>query len=311
MKTTLLLGGTGFLGKHIKHVLHDKYDLFSVGSKDCNLLDFNATEKLFKSLRPEIVVCVAGKSGGIKSNADFPFDYWYENLAINLCWPLFVKYKVEKVVWIVPGCAYGSKTVAPIKEEYLFNGFPDIHPAPGSLSKAMAVTASYSARKQHGLKSTIIVPANCFGSFDYFDDEGAHVIPSILSKFRRAKEENKESVTLWGDGSPIRDFIFAEDLAKLIPFFIENDVSFNCENPCLSHICNVSTGIPVTIKNLVELIVKITEYEGNLIWDTSKPAGPKDKTFCNERLKSLGLSCPTSLEEGLRKTYDWYLKNRK
>lgn len=307
---TLLFGGTGFLGQHIKCELEDKYDLVSVGSKDYDLLDYHQCEKAFQDIRPKNVVFAAGKSGGIYSNKNNPVDYWQASLLMNVhVWSMCHKYNVEKIVWVLPGCSYARNAVNPIEEISLFEGMPDIAPAPGSLSKLMCVTGAYSYKKQYGLRSAIVIPANAYGPHDHFSDPlNAHVIPAMFSKILKAKKEN-DVVRFWGSGIALRDFIFVSDIAKNVSCFIENDINFPSENPCLENVCNISTGKPTSIKELAETIIDIVGFKGEVIWETDKPEGPLKKVFSNERMKSLGLTCDVDIKTGLQKTYDWYLKN--
>ncbi len=311
MKKVLILG-KGFLASHIFNELKENYNTTAIDSKNYNLLDFNQCEKMLQDIKPEVVVSAVGKSGGIKDNSDFPFDYWNSSILINSnCWNLFVKYRIAKVVWVIPGCSFPAKNDTNlIKEDRLFEGYPDYAPSFGSLAKLQAVLASRAAFVQHGLNSTIIIPSNAFGPLDHFDST-SHVISALIMKMHNAKINNDKSIKLWGSGDNSRDFVFAPDVAKTIPFFIENNVAWSCNNPCLERVCNISTATPTSIKELSKMIAEVVGYTGEILWSPGLLEGPKSKTFCNQRMTSLGLFCSTPFKEALQITYDWYLEKCK
>jgi GDP-L-fucose synthase len=307
MKKLLLTGASGFLGRNAIPTLQNNYELFSFGSKDYNLLDPVQSEKMFSDVRPDVVVHFAAKSGGILANKNYAADFWYQNMMITTnIWELSKNYSVKKLVYIMPGCAYPGNAPVPVKEEYMWDGFPDLAPAPSASAKKMGILASYAYRKQYGLNSCVVIPANCYGLYDCFDEMNSHVIPALILKFHKAKIEGLKEITLWGSGKAIRDFIYAEDVINCLPHFIENDVHFPSANPCMENVCNISTEKGTSIKELAETICEVVGYEGEINWDTSKPNGPANKTFSNERMKSLGLNCQTSLREGIEKTYQWF-----
>lgn len=300
MKKLLLTGATGFLGSHFYSILKDNYELFPVGSKDYDLLDLSQAESMFRNIQPNIVVHLAARVGGILANRSYPSDFFYSNMLMTAhMWELSKKYSVDKMIYIMPGCSYPKNAPSPMKEEDIWEGYPDEHPAPGALAKKMGLVASYAYKKQYGLNSCVLIPANAYGEKDHFDEYNSHVIPALILKMHKAKKANAKSIELWGSGRAIRDFIYAEDVAKCIPYFIENDTHEN--------VYNISTGIGCSIKQLSEMIAEVVGYEGQILWDSTKLEGPLDKVFSNERMKSLGLSCNTSLKTGLERTYQWYI----
>jgi len=304
----LVTGATGFIGKNLLPIL-EKHQVFGFGSKDYNLLDSNQCNKMFLDTNPEIVIHLAAKSGGILANKKYSAEYWYHNMLITgNIWEYSKDFNVKKLIVITPGCTYPANANVPVKEEDLWEGFPDLAPAPGALAKKMNTTASYAYKQQYGLNSSIIIPANCYGEHDVFDEINSHVIPAMIMKFHKAKIENKNEVTVWGTGSAIRDFIYVKDVVDCIPFFLENDIKFPSENPCIENICNISTETGTSIKQLAEAIKEVTEFKGEIVWDKTKPDGPKNKTFSNFRMKQLGLNFQTNLKEGLERTYEWYVK---
>lgn len=307
-KKILITGGTGFLAKNIIPVLEKDYQVFAFGSKDYNLLDANQCDKMFKDVKPDYVLHLAAKSGGILANKKYAADYWYSNMLITgNIWEYSKIYNPKKLVVVMPGCTYPSNARPPVVEEMMWEGYPDIHPAPGALAKKMALAASYAYKQQYGLNSTIIIPANAYGEHDLFDEMNSHVIPALILKVHKAKQEGLSQITFWGSGNAIRDFIYAADVAKCVPYFIENDIKFQSENPSLENVCNISTGIGTSIRELAESIVETIGYTGEVNWDLSKPDGPANKTFSNYRLASLGLKCETPIKEGIKRTYEWFL----
>jgi len=302
----LLTGATGFFGKHVQKALSN-YELFAVGSKDYDLLEMQQAEAMFRDIQPQIVVHLAAKVGGILANKSYPAEFWFKNMLMTThIWELSKKYSIDKMIYIMPGCAYPKTAPSPIKETSLWDGYPDEFPAPGALAKKMGLVASYAYKKQYGLHSCVLIPANMFGEFDCFDEYNSHVIPALILKMHKAKKTNTKEITLWGSGKAIRDFIYAEDVAKCIPTFIENTMYFAGPS-YLTNVCNISTGVGVSIRELAETIAQVVEYKGNILWDTSKPEGPLNKIFDNERMKLIDLECNTPLIEGIRKTYQWYI----
>lgn len=313
----LITGGTGFIGKNLTPKLKTNYQIYSVGTKDYNLFDWQQAETMFKIIKPDIVIALAGKSGGIWSNKNFPSKYWFENMLIATnTWELSNRYGVKKLIQIIPGCTYPKNAESPISEKSMFCGFPDDAPACGSLPKAMSIIASYAYKKEFNFNSTILIPANLYGPHDIFDEKHSHVISALILKIHKAKEENTKKITLWGkEGRAIRDFMYVEDAVACIPYFIENDINFPSENPYLENICNISTGQGFSIKELAETIADIIGYNGEIEWDHSKPEGPLHKIFDNTRLNNLNKQnnflTITPLKTGLVKTYEWYLENKK
>lgn len=308
MKSVLLTGATGFFGHHVKEVLKDRYKLFAVGSKDYDLLDMHQAESMFRNIQPNIVVHLAAKVGGILANKSYPAEFWYKNMMMTTqIWELSKKYAVEKMVYIMPGCAYPKTAPSPISEDSLWDGYPDEFPAPGALAKKMGLVASYAYKKQYGLDSCVVIPANMYGEHDSFDEYNSHVIPALIAKMHKAKKTNAKEIVLWGTGKAIRDFIYVGDVAACIPYFVENNINFSS---CLylNNVCNVSTGKGCSIKELADTIAEAVEFKGEIVWDSTKPEGPLNKVFSNTRMESLGLKCETPLKEGIARTYKWYLQ---
>ena len=185
----------------------------------------------------------------------------------------------------------------------MWEGYPQAEAAPYSVAKKIVLVQSDSYRRQHGFNSVVLIPGNVYGEYDNFNEEYAHVIPALIRRFIEAKESDAPGIACFGSGRPTRDFVYAGDVAAVIPWFLLN---YNSSEPV-----NISSGTRITIKELSETIREVTGFQGAINWDTSKPDGQMDKIFSVKRLHELGLNCPTELKAGLRKTADWFLKARK
>jgi len=209
---------------------------------------------------------------------------------------------VEKLITLIGGCSYPAGAPSPISEDQLFNGYPQPESAPYSLAKAMSVVQAQAYRKQYGFNAIVLVPGNLYGPYDNFDLESSHVIPALIRKFHEARKKGLKKVTVWGSGKPVRDFIYVEDACKVIvraaEIYNEPDI------------INVSSGKGISIAELVDLVAEVVGFDGEIVWDRSKPDGQMIKIFDVKRMEAkLGKFNFVSLKEGLRKTYQWYLEN--
>ncbi|NLB54775.1 MAG: GDP-L-fucose synthase [Lentisphaerae bacterium] len=299
-KRIVVTGASGFLGSHIVPQLTRSGDkVITVSRTDCDLLEKASIIEMLLATRPDCVVHLAAKVGGIIANDRYPADFYYENLMMNtLLFDLSYRHGVKKFLTLIGGCSYPSEAISPIDEEQMWNGYPQQESAPYSTAKKMVIVQSMAYRKQHGFNSVVLIPGNVYGEFDNFDEEYSHVIPALIRRFEDAKTRNLESVTCYGSGRPTRDFVYAGDVAELIPWFLDK---YNSSEPV-----NISSGKSVSIKQLSETVADTVGFKGKIQWDTSKPDGQIDKIFDVTRLNGLGLSCDTSLQTGLRKTVDWY-----
>lgn len=300
----LITGATGFLGHHIEPVIRSNYrnNIITVGSSDYDLTHESNVEKIYKDINPSIVIHLAAHVGGIGANQAYPADFFYRNIMIN---SMTIHYAclcgVKKLLTFIGGCSYPALAENPISENQMWSGYPQMESAPYSVAKKMALVQSEAYRRQYGFNSIVLIPGNVYGECDNFSLQDAHVIPAMIRKFYEAKLKQNDSVILWGSGKPVRDFVYAADVAKVIPYFVEN---YNTSEPI-----NISTGLGVSIKELAQIIKELIGYKGQIIWDTSKPDGQMNKIFSADKLKSLGLSCPTSLKEGLTRTINWFTDN--
>ena len=302
----LVTGSTGFLGHHLMPRLKSafpKAEIIGVGRRDADLLEPGAPARLLRNTQPDCVVHMAAKSGGIITNIKRPAEFFYENVVMNTHMLHDAQQAgVKKFVTFMGGCSYPSDARSPIDESQMWAGYPQIESAGYSVAKKMLLTQSWAYRVQHGFNSIVLIPGNVYGEWDNFNLEEAHVIPALIRKYMEAQERQAPTITAFGTGKPTRDFVYAGDVMATIPWFIQN---YNSSEPV-----NISAGRRISIRELAETVKKVTGFSGEIVWDTSKPDGQMDKIFDVTRLHSLGLSCDTSLEDGLRRTTDWFRQAR-
>ena len=301
----LVTGAGGFLGRHVTDALRQKLktEIVPIHFKDYNLLDPAQVDRMLKDRKPDVVIHLAGKIGGIIANKKYPADFYYENILMNTqVFHACFKAGIRKFVTFIGGCSYPAHAASPIGEDQMWNGYPQMESAPYSTAKKMMLVQSESYRRQYGFNSVVLIPGNVFGEYDNFNEEYSHVIPALIRRFVEARERRAETIACYGSGRPTRDFVYAGDVAALVPWFLLN---YDLGEPV-----NISSGVRTPIAELAGTIKKATGFEGRITWDTSKPDGQMDKIFDVTRLHKLGLSCPTTLEEGLRKTVRWFLEAR-
>jgi GDP-L-fucose synthase len=301
----VVTGATGFLGRHLLPILQRRYGadrVTGLSSRDYDLLDPNAVRRMFDERRPQVLVHLAAYSAGIGANRERPADFYFRNsLLTALVFQEAALHGIEKLVYFMGGCSYPAKAVSPIGEDQMWNGFPQPESAGYSTAKKMGLVASSAYRRQYGLNSVVLIPGNMYGEFDNFRETESHVVPALVRRFYEARRARADAVTLWGTGTPQRDFVYAGDVAALVPYFIEG---YDTSAPV-----NLSSGVSTTIKELASAIKTLTRFEGDLVWDTSKPDGQMVKIFDVTRMRGLGLDCPTTLAEGLARTTRWLVEN--
>ncbi len=302
----LVTGASGFLGSHITPVLRRAFPetmLQAVRRKDYDLLHEADVERMFREQKPTLVVHLAAKVGGILANREYPADFCYENLLQGaLVFEHARRAKVRKLVTFMGGCSYPADARSPIDESQFWKGYPQGESAPYSTAKMMQLVLSQSYRKQYGLNSIVLVPGNVYGEHDNFTLEGSHVIPAMIRKFIEAREAGKPKVEFFGTGRPTRDFVYAGDVAALIPYFL---TEYDSSDPI-----NISTQTETSIRDLAETIRRLTDYRGEIHWDATRPDGQMVKVFSAARLHALGLRCSTPLREGLERTVRWFTRAR-
>lgn len=299
----MITGSTGFLGSNIKDLRTNKYfsDTIYTSSKDFNLINLSENIKLLKDVKPTHILHLAAYSGGILANKTYPADFYRLNLQLinNMYFGLVdSKIPIKKLLITIGGCSYPSDGKNPLIEDNIWNGYPQIESAPYSVAKKTALTAKYAYQVQHNLNSQVVIPGNMYGKYDNFSPENSHVIPGIIN--RMYHNLNQKEFVCWGDGSPIRDFIYAKDVAEILMNLVKKDSN---------ETINISSGKGIKIKTLVNIIKNELAYKGKIIWDTEKPNGQMVKIFSVKKMREQGLVSKIELKDGLKKTIKWFKEN--
>lgn len=297
-------GHRGLVGSAIARELQREgyRNLVTRTREELNLLDAGAVADFFKEEKPEYVFLAAAKVGGIMANKTYPADFIYENLAIetNVIHEAYA-HGVKKLLFLGSSCIYPKLAPQPIKEEYLLSGPLEPTNHAYAVAKIAGIVLCQSMHEQHGANFISVMPTNLYGTNDNFDPETSHVLPAMMRKFHDAKVNGKNEVTLWGTGSPRREFLHVDDLAGACVFLMNNYNS--------PEIVNIGTGEDVTIKELAELIRRTVGYKGKVVWDATKPDGMPRKLLDVSRLHGLGWKHQIDLPRGIEMTYRWYLEN--
>jgi GDP-L-fucose synthase len=312
-KCVLVTGGAGFLGSFVVEKLQERgcKDIFVPRSMDYNLVEMEAVKRLYAAVKPDIVIHLASRVGGIGANQANPGKFFYDNLMMGIqMMEVGRQVGLGKFLAIGTVCAYPKFTPVPFKEDDLWNGYPEETNAPYGLAKKMLLVQAQAYRQQYGFNAIYLLPVNLYGPRDNFDPESSHVIPALIKKCVDAMSQpptsnlQPPSITVWGTGKATREFLYVEDCAEAIVLATEK---YNKPDPI-----NIGVGFEISIKELVELIAKLTGFRGDIIWDNSKPDGqPRRMLNVSRAEREFGFKAKTSLEEGLKKTIDWYLSTRK
>jgi len=327
-KRILVTGGAGFLGSFVVEKLKERgcKEIFVPRSKDYDLVEMESVKRVYKDSKPHIVIHLAARVGGIGANRANPGKFFYDNLMMGVqMMEVGRQVGLEKFLAIGTVCAYPKFTPIPFKEENLWNGYPEETNAPYGLAKKMLLIQAQAYREQYSFNAIYLLPVNLYGPRDNFDPESSHVIPALIHKIidamgvkesasLRMSEPNKlnrperpekrdkpdKPVIVWGTGKATREFLYVEDCAEAIILAAEK---YNKSEPV-----NIGAGFEISIKDLVDLIIKITGFKGQTIWDNSKPDGqPRRMLDTSKAEKEFGFKAETSLEEGLTKTIKWYI----
>ena len=312
-KKIYLAGHTGMVGSAIlKELQNSGYK--NLIYKDLSALDLRnqfEVEKYFVESKPEIVIIAAAKVGGILANNTYRAEFLYDNLMIeaNLIHASYLN-NVEKVVFLGSSCIYPKLASQPLKEEYLLSDYLEFTNEPYAIAKIAGIKLCENYYRQYGCNYISAMPTNLYGPNDNFNLETSHVLPALIRKFHEAKVEGKDSVTIWGTGNPLREFLYVEDLANAIVFLMESiDAKDIYENGITQ--LNIGSGKDITINDLALMIAEIVGFKGAIEYDSSKPDGTPRKLLDVTRINSLGWEYRTELSDGIKRTYNWFLEKYK
>lgn len=307
-KKIIVTGGAGFLGSHLIDNLLKKgvsqKNIFIPRSKEYDLRKELDIKRMFFDFGANIVIHLAGNVGGIGLNRKKPGELFYDNLMMGVQLIEQARlHNVEKFVAIGTVCAYPKFSPVPFKESNLWDGYPEETNAPYGLAKKMLLVQSQSYRQQYDFNSIFLLPVNMYGPRDNFHPNSSHVIPALIKKILDAQKNNEDEVTVWGDGSASREFLYVEDAAEGIVLATEK---YNKSEPI-----NLGAGFEITIKDLITKLCKITDFKGKVVWDGSKPNGQPRRMLDTSKAKDeFDFAAKTDFEEGLKKTIEWYKENR-
>ncbi|WP_143883989.1 GDP-L-fucose synthase family protein [Chryseobacterium binzhouense] len=299
-----IAGHRGMVGSAIWRQLSEKgyTNLIGLTSSELDLKDQKAVSEFFETRKPDVVIDAAAKVGGILANNSFPYQFLMENMQIqNNLIDASLKNNVGKFIFLGSSCIYPKLAPQPLKEEYLLTDSLEPTNEWYAVAKITGIKAIESIRKQFGKDYVSLMPTNLYGTHDNFDLNTSHVLPAMIRKFHEAKENDNAPVTLWGSGTPMREFLFVDDMAASVIFALENRLP--------EHLYNVGTGTDLTIRELAKLIQKVIDHTGEILWDIDKPDGTPRKLMDVSKMHELGWKHKVELEDGIARTYQWFLEN--
>lgn len=303
----LVTGGAGFLGRVVCQKLRQRpelnADIIVLRSRDCDLTRQDQTEKMMTEIRPDVVIHLAARVGGIGANRENPGLYFYSNaiMGINLIEAARLG-KIRKFVQVGTICAYPKFTPVPFQEDALWDGFPEETNAPYGIAKKALLTMCQGYRQQYGLNAIYLLPVNLYGPGDNFDPRSSHVIPALIRKCVQARQAGMDHITAWGTGAASREFLYVDDAAEGIVLATTN---YDQPEPV-----NLGAGREITIRKLTELIAALSGFTGNIIWDPTKPDGQPRRCLDTTRARErFGFTARTVLEDGLKTTIEWYRRH--
>jgi len=301
-KRIVVTGGAGFLGSHVVTALRARGcpHITVPRSADFDLRDVAAIDDLLSTARPDVVIHLAAVVGGIGANQENPGRYFYDNLIMGVqLMEQCRRHGVGKFIATGTVCSYPKHTPAPFREEDLWTGYPEETNAPYGLAKKMLIVQADAYRRQYGFNAVSLLPVNLYGPRDNFDLRTSHVIPALIHRCLQAAQNGDETITCWGDGTPTREFLYVEDAAEAIALAAEH---YNEPAPV-----NIGSGREISIADLAAMVVRLTGFPGHIVWDTSKPNGQPRRCLDTTKAQQLfGFTAHTPLEDGLRRTIDWY-----
>ncbi|MGY8951614.1 MAG: GDP-L-fucose synthase family protein [Flavobacteriales bacterium] len=301
-----IAGHKGMVGSAVWRALEKRgyTNLVGVSSKKLNLRNQQAVLDFYKEEKPSVVIDAAAKVGGILANNDYPYDFLMQNMQIqNNLIDGALNSGIEKFIFLGSSCIYPKFAPQPLKEEYLLTDSLESTNEWYAIAKISGVKACQAIRNQYGKDFVSLMPTNLYGYFDNFDLQSSHVLPAMLRKFHEAKINGNTPVKLWGSGTPMREFLFVDDMAEAVVFALENKLP--------EYLYNIGSGKDISIKQLAETIQNVVGHKGDIIWDNSKPDGTPRKLLDVSKMKALGWHYSTNLKEGVEKTYQWFQENIK
>ena len=301
-KRITITGGKGFLGKHLIKAFQDRgYQKITVADlPEYNLVDLKDVKKLYAETKPDVVVHLAAKVGGIGFNRENPGSLFYENImmGVQLIHEGYL-HNIDKFVALGTICAYPKFTPVPFKEDDIWNGYPEETNAPYGLAKKMMLVQSQAYRQQYGFNSIFLLPVNLYGPGDNFDPNSSHVIPALIKKCVDARNKGEKTIEVWGTGQATREFFYVADAARAI---VEATEKYNKSEPV-----NIGAGFEISIKDLAELIVELTGYKGQIVWNPNQPDGqPRRMLDTTRASEEFGFQAKADFREGLKRTIVWY-----
>jgi GDP-L-fucose synthase len=302
----VVTGGAGFLGSFVLEELSRRgaREVFVPRAAEYDLVDMAAVRRLYADAKPTVVIHLAARVGGIGANRDNPGKFFYENLMMGVqLIEVGRQVGLRKLVALGTICAYPKFAPVPFKEEDIWNGYPEETNAPYGLAKKMLLVQSQAYREQYAFDSIVLFPVNLYGPRDNFDLHTSHVIPALVRKCVEARERGEKKIVVWGDGSPSREFLHARDAAEGIVLAAER---YDKSDPV-----NLGAGFEIKIRDLVPLVARTCRFEGDIVWDTSKPNGqPRRMLDTSRAAREFGWKARTPFEDGLRETVEWFEGNR-
>ena len=301
----LILGSNGLVGSSLVRKFHSNSmfnEIIASNRQSLDLFNFNSVKEAISETQPNYIINAAAKVGGILANNTYRTDFILENLKINInLLEALIPFKNIRLINLGSSCIYPLNAPNPIKEEYILTGELEKTNSPYAMAKLTAIELGNSINQQHGHKIVNVMPTNLYGPNDNYSDKDSHVIPGLMGRLHKAKINNSRNFEVWGTGNPLREFLYVDDLADAISFIIKNNIN--------DELLNIGSNEEISIKNLVSTLIKTVEFEGDIVFNDKYPDGNPRKLLDSSKIFEYGWKPKITIEEGLLKTYKWYLEN--